>query len=79
MMELPSRLELPNLLITNEVLYRLSYGSMLIQRDYITLLKDLQHKFNFTPLMLCYIFIRFCGASHIRLFTASDTCRELCT
>lgn len=27
-MELPSGLEPPNLLITNEVLYRLSYGSM---------------------------------------------------
>ena len=29
-MELLSRLELPNLLITNEVLYRLSYSSTLI-------------------------------------------------
>ena len=43
-MELTSGLEPPNLLITNEVLYRLSYVSTLIHRNFTTKAKALQAK-----------------------------------
>ena len=43
-MELTSGLEPPNLLITNEVLYRLSYVSALIHQEYNTNQPSLQAK-----------------------------------
>ena len=54
-MELTSGLEPPNLLITNEVLYRLSYVSAPIHQKYNTETKALQAKDAAKPHLLVFV------------------------